>query len=399
MESFERAKQEIELLDFVQEHVTDRIVRKGSQYFVSCPKSSNGDSDPSLAIYPDQNSFYCYHCGGDFYGSIIDFVKGWKNLDSNLDALRVLNDLYPDLGLLNPAMQQVAEQRARFIDYVTNQAMSAHNLLMSEQYKPYLDALVNSRKLSEETIIRFKLGIKVMNGYPRLTFPQIDNTGKALAIVTRQLVDNDPRPHYHMSNIYIDKQTSELTTKDNPNSITIWEKGSWLYNINQAYTEQPGGMVFIVEGHLDVVAAAEEGISAVACGMKVPTKEQAKLLEPFSEIVISPDKDAEDSVIKTYSILRELFPTKVIKVFTQPEPEIKDFGDLRKSGKLHNGEILNRCVFAEKFFINKYKYNEIVDMLNIMNEPMGRTIAIEALAQAYGVNAMLFSSTLDRMKE
>jgi DNA primase len=398
MEVFDRVKQEIQLLDFIETHVTDRIIKKGRQFFVSCPLSDSGDSDPSLAIYPDQNSFYCFHCGGKFYGSIIDFVKEWQGLDSNFEVLKFLDNLYPDLKLLDPNVQSSIQQKSRFIDYLTSQNIANYKLLRTPEYKPYLDAIVETRKLSLEAIERFQLGIKVMSGFPRLTIPQFDNNGKVVSIVTRQLVENDPRPHYHMSNIYIDRQTGELTTKDNPNSITIWEKSSWLYNINQCYEDQPGGRVFIVEGHLDVIAASEEGISAVATGWKVITKEQAKLLEPFSEIIISPDKDAEDSALKTYLVLRELFPTKVIKVFVQPSADIKDFGDLRKSGVLHNGDILNKCQFAEKFFVEKYNYNEIVDILNIMCEPMGRTIAIQILAEKMGVNVMLFNSTLENIK-
>jgi DNA primase len=398
MEVFDRVKQEIQLLDFIETHVTDRIIKKGRQFFVSCPLSDSGDSDPSLAIYPDQNSFYCFHCGGKFYGSIIDFVKEWQGLDSNFEVLKFLDNLYPDLKLLDPNVQSSIQQKTRFTDYLTSQNIANYKLLRTPEYKPYLDAIVETRKLSLEAIEKFQLGIKVMSGFPRLTIPQFDNNGKVVSIVTRQLVENDPRPHYHMSNIYIDRQTGELTTKDNPNSITIWEKSSWLYNINQCYEDQPGGRVFIVEGHLDVIAASEEGISAVATGWKVITKEQAKLLEPFSEIVISPDKDAEDSALKTYLVLRELFPTKVIKVFVQPSADIKDFGDLRKSGVLHNGDILNKCQFAEKFFVEKYNYNEIVDILNIMCEPMGRTIAIQILAEKMGVNVMLFNSTLENIK-
>ena len=398
MEVFDRVKQEIQLLDFIETHVTDRIIKKGRQFFVSCPLSDSGDSNPSLAIYPDQNSFYCFHCGGKFYGSIIDFVKEWQGLDSNFEVLKFLDNLYPDLKLLDPNVQSSIQQKTRFTDYLTSQNIANYKLLRTPEYKPYLDAIVETRKLSLEAIEKFQLGIKVMSGFPRLTIPQFDNNGKVVSIVTRQLVENDPRPHYHMSNIYIDRQTGELTTKDNPNSITIWEKSSWLYNINQCYEDQPGGRVFIVEGHLDVIAAAEEGISAVATGWKVITKEQAKLLEPFSEIVISPDKDAEDSALKTYLVLRELFPTKVIKVFVQPSADIKDFGDLRKSGVLHNGDILNKCQFAEKFFVEKYNYNEIVDILNIMCEPMGRTIAIQILAEKMGVNVMLFNSTLENIK-
>jgi DNA primase len=397
VEAFDRVKVEVPLLDFIEKHVTTRIIKKGRQYFVSCPKSADGDSDPSLAIYPEQNTFYCFHCGGDYYGSIIDFVKGIINTDSNFEALKKLDELYPELKLLDPSVAASEAQRQVFIEYLTGQAILQHNLLLEPENRPYLDALVNGRRISEETIALFGLGIKKMNGYPRLTIPCYNGKDNVLAFVTRQLSENDPRPKYHASNVYIDKQNNELTTKENPNGLTIWEKGSYLYNINRALGASPGGRVFLVEGQLDVIAAHEMGLTAVACGMKVPTREQASLLEPFSEIVISPDTDAIDSVIKTYSILRGLFPLKVIKVFIQPQADIKDFGDLRKAGIMNSDVVVARCLFAERFLIENYNYSEIVDILDIMTEPMGRTLAIQSLSESMGVNAMLFSSTIDRV--
>lgn len=393
MDAFQIAQQEIEITSFIEKHTDLDLIRNGNIYFVSCPLDDNGDSNPSLAIYPNQNTFYCFHCDGSFYGNIIDFVRGYYKLNSNMEALNKLSSLYPEIrfGISNYKSQ--SNVRSKFISNMKYQTSTSISNFDNSDFEK---ALIKVRNLTKENMRVFGLGVREENGFPRLTFPNYDKDNNVLAITTRQLVEGDPKAHYYMVNVYLDPVTGEYTTKNNENRIVVWEKSKWLYNLNKAMIDSKNGRVFIVEGHLDVVAAAEYGLQAVATGWKVIKEDQAKLLEPFNEIVLCPDGDAITDVPKAYSVLRKLYPKKVIKILLFDNKVVgKDFGDFRKAYPEKSGEdIVKSLQFFEEFLVKNFNYSEIVDLLRIMNEPIGRTLAVKNLADQFGIDQMLLNSTI-----
>ena len=385
MDSFETARN-IDLLEFIRENVTDRIIKKGRYYFVSCPLDENGDSDPSLCIYPDTNSFNCFHCGGDFNGTIIDFVKGWAQLESNYQALEYLDRIYPKLGLLNQKAFDTVRIKNKFIEDLDSEITGFTKAL--KDYPIYTNALKEKRGIDEQTIDKFRLGLGVFGGFKRLVIPQLDKDGRPLSYVTRTLETNDFRPKYLASNVYLNKKGT-LTQKTD-DCIVIWEKSKFLYNIHNAKATDLSE-VWVVEGQLDVIAANILGLNAVGVGMKVPSSGQAILLAKFNQIVISPDSDAIESVLKTYSIIRTEFPDKPIMIASMPNG-FKDFGELVMDKKAFSDI---QKVYAEDFIISRFEYRSYYDLLPIMTEPIGRSLAIQKIAEKVGINdPMLLSASI-----
>lgn len=64
--------------------------------FIACPFHS--EKTPSLKIYPESNSYYCFGCG--FGGDVISFVMHLFNLDFGSAVMRIDNDF--GLGLSRP---------------------------------------------------------------------------------------------------------------------------------------------------------------------------------------------------------------------------------------------------------------------------------------------------------
>jgi hypothetical protein len=58
-------KERIDIVDYISRH--SEIKKRGRAYLASCP--GHDDKHPSLHIYPDSRSWYCYVCmtGGDIF--------------------------------------------------------------------------------------------------------------------------------------------------------------------------------------------------------------------------------------------------------------------------------------------------------------------------------------------
>ena len=87
---------------------------------------------------------------------------------------------------------------------------------------------------------------------------------------------------------------------------------------------------------------------------------------------------------------------KVIKILLFDNKVVgKDFGDFRKAYPEKSGEdIIKSLQFFEEFLVKNFNYSEIVDLLRIMNEPIGRTLAVKNLADQFGIDQMLLNSTI-----
>lgn len=70
-----RIKQDIRIADVVAALGGVELRRQGSRFVSHCPLHAHrgDDSTPSLTVYPDTNSFYCYGCGQG--GDVIRFAQ------------------------------------------------------------------------------------------------------------------------------------------------------------------------------------------------------------------------------------------------------------------------------------------------------------------------------------
>lgn len=66
--------EQIDIVDYISQ--TQELIRKGNNYFCCCPFHDNDDT-PSLCIYPDSHSWYCFGCGAG--SSIYDWIMKSEN--------------------------------------------------------------------------------------------------------------------------------------------------------------------------------------------------------------------------------------------------------------------------------------------------------------------------------
>lgn len=400
-DGFDKARTEIDLVEFVREHVDPDVRRRGSNFAISCPRHVGADSDPSFIIFPRRNRFHCYHCG-DWHGSVIDLVMGMRHC-TEVEALEYLSTLYPELDLMAGGSGK-AGAVSKFLAWQTKNAEEAHERLMASDMLP---AIADSRRLSLATITEFKLGLTNWTGHERLAIPQFDKCGRVLAFVTRKLDRADPLPKYWAKNMYCTLE-GKMAKDDDPDKVAVWLKGSYLYGLAEALPTAP---LYLVEGHLDRLASYELGMrNFAAIGTNMLVAGQIALLEAFPAFVLVLDNDevGRRSLKENLELLRAQYPDKPVFHCGMPI-DVKDVGDvLKDTSELTSANIrehfLSSMVPAEVELVKRIReaakarpalaVTAYKDVLALATEPITRAMVLQTMGPFLDVDPSLLSFSL-----
>ena len=398
-DSFDIARDSIDILEYVRTHLGAEPVRLGSLYFINCPFASDEDSTPSFAIYSDH--YHCYHCGK--HGDITELVMQLKGYSSSFNALKDLNDDYPNLGILDATTVERIGHREMYFKETGRKAHAYYLALISGRwYTP----LKNIRGFSEDTIERFQLGVINTSGFDRLAIPFLGERDLVHSFITRQLDPADQSPRYLTRNLALTPTGQMITNGDiKDDSIIIFRKNEHLFNLDRAKKVDPS-KIYLMEGQLDVIAAHELGFgNSAAYGTKTLSEAQARLLEPFNRVMLVPDIDAFDTVEKNVQVIRQIYPDKAIGIVDlRAFPAVKDVGDLLKVGRkqqlLANAiEVMKTVKQVEEWLFDEFMpsdrfemYCKAQELLKIATEHVGRAWLITRVSEELDINPHVLAS-------
>lgn len=325
------------------------IARAGRNQKCLCPFHS--EKTPSMVVYPDTQSFYCFGCGAG--GDVITFIMKIENLDYP-EAIRFLARRYnltvPDSGGEDRAYQM----RTRILELNRETARFFHTCLLSPAGKEGLDYLT-ARGLSEKTIKTYGLGFAPQgwdnlighlrakgftmdemiaaavvarsdrNGKVRfydqfrnrVMFPIIDLRGSVIAFGGR--VMDDSKPKY-------------LNSADTP----VFKKSRNLFSLNLAKTQVENRTLILAEGYMDVISIYQAGFHNVIATLGTAlTEEQSRLVSQYAEqVIISYDSDVagQRASERAITLLSQAgVATRVLAMQGAKDPDeyIKKFGATR----------------------------------------------------------------------
>ncbi len=325
------------------------ITRAGRNQKCLCPFHS--EKTPSLVIYPDTQSFYCFGCGAG--GDVITFIMKIENLDY-VEAVRFLARRYhmeiPDEG----GEDRLYRMRTRIYELNREAARFFHSCLLSPVGKEGLSYLTG-RGLSEKTIRTYGLGFapqgwdNLINhlrakGFTmdemiaaavvikssrsgnvrfydqfrnRVTFPIIDLRGNVIAFGGRVL--DDSKPKY-------------LNSADTP----VFKKSRNLFSLNLAKNQIENKRLILAEGYMDVISIYQAGFHNVVATLGTAlTEEQARLMAQYAdEVIISYDSDVagQRASERAITLLSQAgITTRVIAMSGAKDPDeyIKKYGATR----------------------------------------------------------------------
>lgn len=364
-----------DIVDLIDGRV--KLKKAGKSYVACCP--FHGEKSPSFHVSQDKQFYHCFGCGAS--GNVISFLMEYDRLDFP-DAIDELAGIYnldvprEDSGSEKKSARQYSIDKQKKLDYYELMAQVARyycQQLQDNKNSEQVIGYLKQRGLSGAIAQRFGIGyspddwqqvkdkfgrgleretqlldtgvlIKSEKGRiydrfrHRVMFPIRDRRGRVVGFGGRVLDDSTPK---------------YLNSPETP----IFHKGSELYGFyeaKQANRELP--RLLVVEGYMDVVALAQNGISwAVASLGTSTTSEQIQLMfRNTSEIICCYDGDraGRDAAWRTLqNSLPQLQDGRQIKFMFLPDGEDPD-SMVRELGEKKFTALVNQAVPLSQFLFD-----------------------------------------------
>lgn len=348
------------------------LKKKGREYTACCP--FHNEKTPSFTVSETKQFYHCFGCGA--HGTAIGFLMEYEHLDF-VDAIETLaaeyhievpredtpdtasharDDKLPLYDVLEQAShlyQQQLRQSDSAIDYLKQRGLSGE---IAQRYKLgyvpdgwnfLLDNMDNNasniKYLNTTGMLIEKSSSKRYDRFrDRIMFPILDRRGRTIAFGGRIIDDGEPK---------------YLNSPETP----IFHKGYELYGFYEARQQVRNlQRIVVVEGYMDVVALAQNGIEyAVASLGTATTKDQIqKLFRSVTEVIFCYDGDqagqkaAWRALENTLPILRDGLEARFLFLPDGEDPDSM----VRKEGKeAFEIRIKNAVPLSEFLFDNLLK--------------------------------------------
>ncbi|MEG1416212.1 MAG: toprim domain-containing protein, partial [Clostridium sp.] len=198
----------------------------------------------------------------------------------------------------------------------------------------------------------------------RIIFPVFDYRGKVIGFGGRVLDDSKPK--------YLNSPESE-----------VFIKGTNLYGLNFAIRDRVPESLILVEGYMDLIALAQEGITNVVATLGTAlTPNQAKLIKKYvNNVYVCYDSDVagKAATIKGMEILEGVgCIVKVIRV-----PKGKDPDEFIRNNSIDEfKKLISMAVPVMQYKINlikeKYNLKKADDVLYFTKEVVGELATIKS---------------------
>ena len=325
------------------------LKKKGREYTACCP--FHNEKTPSFTVSETKQFYHCFGCGA--HGTAIGFLMEYEHLDF-VDAIETLaaeyhvevpredapagtsqarDDKQPLFDVLEQAShlyQQQLRNSERAIEYLKQRGLSGE---IARRYKlgyapDGWNFLLDNMGSNASNIKHLKAAGMLVEKSPskrydrfrdRIMFPILDRRGHTIAFGGRIIDDGEPK---------------YLNSPETP----IFHKGYELYGFYEArQTLRNLQRIVVVEGYMDVVALAQNGIEyAVASLGTATTKDQIqKLFRSVHQLIFCYDGDqagqkaAWRALENTLPILRDGLEARFLFLPDGEDPDSM----VRKEGK------------------------------------------------------------------
>ena len=419
----------VDIVDVIDKRI--KLRKTGKNYSALCPFHT--EKSPSFSVEPEKQFYYCFGCGAG--GNALGFVMDYERMDFPL----AVETLAGDYGIEVPREEsgkqdntrsesklilEVLEkssafyqqqlrahpQKARAVSYLKSRGLTG---VIAKHFgigfaPPGWDNLLNAVGKDDVQIdLLFKAGLIIKREQEatpgnaadrkndgqydrfrdRIIFPIRDSRGRVLGFGGRVLTDEKPK---------------YLNSPETP----VYHKANELYGLYEARRSNPKQSRFmIVEGYMDVVALAQNGIDCAVATLGTATNAThlTRLFKIVSEVIYCFDGDqagrtaAWRGMQATLPILED---GRQVRFLFLPEGEDPDTL-VRKIGKDRFTQLMDEAMPLADFFFKhlsedlnpdsiegKAKLSSLaLPLLKQLPKGIYRQLMIDQLARMAGVES------------
>lgn len=391
-EFIDEVRSKNDIVDVASKYLT--LNRRGGNFWACCP--FHNEKTPSFSIKQDAQFYKCFGCGES--GNVITLVMKMENVD----FLTAVEMLAKNAGLEMPTDVDNAEMQKRkrerdvvyqilraTTDFYHQNLLNNHN---TEQYK-YL----RTRGINDEMIAKFQIGASLdFDGLPRhlkqLGFKTEDmvkagvigtmeDSGRVYDFYGRRLIFpifNGFGDVVAFSGRSVEQNVEHTKYKNTPQTI-VFNKSEIMFGFNfvRDLKKQNNMLdtIVIVEGHIDVIACHQVGITnTIGCmGTALTSQHTRKIKQLVENVILCLDGDSAgaNATYKAIDTLKEGgLNVKVVRLVGAKDPD--EF--IKKYGKEKFMEMLTNAIDCVDFVLNdsakKYDLNNNADRTKYIQESL-----------------------------
>jgi len=358
---------QVDIVDVIDARVP--LKKKGHEYTACCP--FHNEKTPSFTVSQQKQFYHCFGCGA--HGTAIGFLMEYENMEF-VDAIEQLaadhhievpredsqyqqgpdnSGVYKVLESAAESYQQQLKQSPRAIEYLKKRGLSGE---ISKDYgigyaPDSWDFVLKQAKSSTEQKDLATGGMLIEKNNQaghyydrfrdRIIFPIRDKRGRTIGFGGRILDQGEPK---------------YLNSPETP----VFHKGKELYGLFEAKKNVRNlDTIVIVEGYMDVVALAQNGIRyAVATLGTATTPDQiSSILRSVKKLVFCYDGDragrkaAWKALENTLPLMRDGYEIRFLFLPDGEDPDTM----VRKEGQQAFEQRLQNATPLSDFLINQLK--------------------------------------------
>lgn len=310
-----------DIIDIVSESVL--LKKAGKNHIGLCPFHS--EKTPSFTVNPEKQIFHCFGCGAG--GNVFSFLMKHDGISfpEAVQALARRFGIELPTKDMSPAQQRIMGEREQILN-VNHQAMNYFQqmLLHSPAGKTGLHYLTE-RGITRETLEKFHIGY-VPDGWQNLMgYLGRKKISQELMLKSGLIIENSQKtgcydrfrnrvmfPIFNMGKQVIGfggrVLDGSLPKYLNSPETPVYSKSNSLYGLHLAKPEcRKTGVVFIVEGYMDLIALWQHGVqNAVATLGTSMTAEHVRMLKGHCEKAVLV-YDSDEAGLKAAARSIEIF--------------------------------------------------------------------------------------------
>lgn len=401
----------VDIVDVIGNYV--ELTPKGRNFFGVCP--FHNDNHPSMSVSKEKQIYTCFSCHAT--GNVFKFLMDYENI-SFLEAVKKCADMANiDLGIKVDFNSNVNTKNKELYDIYENSSKFYQNLINTSEGKEAKEYL-NKRKINEELIKEFKIGLSIKDRTLLTKFLTKNKFNKSEMLKSGLIIENN----YGISDIYCNRimfpledlngrvvgfsgriyNTEDTSKYINTKETEIFKKRELLYNYCRAKDEARNkNYVIVMEGFMDVIRAYSVGIKNVVAtmGTAVTSNHAAILKRMAKDIYLCFDGDAA-GLKATVSCIEELSKVgvvpKIIRLENNLDPDdyIKEYGYDKFIGKVEDA--MNVMDFRMLYLKQSKDITKIEDKASYVNEVLKELSTIEDdVLREVTLKKLSFDSDLD----